>query len=735
MSSELLPVWAETGTSVPPDSTKRSVGWTLGEKPPYEYMNWWMKEVSLRVNTILREGPAPWSATTTYQVNALVSRNGIIYRALAINANSAPPSANWLTVTQNATALTSGTVDRARLPTTLNPSTFQGTAATGLTVERTGSAINAVQEFRTSAGSVFAGMAALDLFVVGPSEALSAGGNRRLTVNTQNGNISWSGVASGVGSGITGLDAGNLGSGTVPPARISGSYSMAGLSLSGDLTLSGGNVEGFGRALAIPGGPSTDPSYGFSGVGAGAGLHMLAPGTRLDLNFASAPRLTVTASAVSVANGAVFTGSGSGLTNLPAASLTGTIANARLSGSYSFDNLTLSGQVTAATGQISRIEGASGSADSPTLGFLGTPGLGIFRTGSSVGFSAAGIRTGYIGSTGMTLNVGNYTGDGSGLTDLNATRLTTGTVPDERLPAVQSPKNFRGQVGVVVHRNDNTINSTMEFRTTSGSIFIGQGNAGLFQVGASSGLSAGGADAFSVAVGNGDISWRGAASGNGSGITGLNASALASGSVPNARMSGSYSFDGLSLAATLSVTGLATFVGGLRLPSGSADSPSAFFSSSAGTGIYRPNADVFGISAGGLGRLHVSPTAVSVQSGASFTGSGSGLTELNASRLDAGTLPVERMSTSAAARDWVGARTSDLAPNAIGSYTYAWRNSGFEYGDTVAGSSLNPGGVVQSSGAADLRRDSGVALPGTWRACGYSSSGSNGHSSLFRRIA
>ena len=46
----------------------------------------------------------------------------------------------------------------------------------------------------------------------------------------------------------------------------------------------------------------------------------------------------------------LFAGSGASLTSIPATSLTGTINNARLSGDYSFNNLTLSGGLTVAAG-------------------------------------------------------------------------------------------------------------------------------------------------------------------------------------------------------------------------------------------------------------------------------------------------------------------------------------------------------------------------------------------------
>lgn len=733
MSSELLPVWAQTGTAVAPDSTKRSVGWTLGEKPPYEYMNWWMKEVTLRTNTILSQGPAPWAAGTTYQVNALVSRNGLIFRATAANANSAPPSANWLQVTQSATSITSGTLDRARLPAAMNPTTFQGTSTPLLTTNRTDTTINSLVEFRTTAGSVFAGQGAAGIFSVGAISNLNTVGNRRFSVDTATGNISWSGTAVGDGSTITNLNAANIQQGVLPAARLSGNYAFGRLGLSGSLTMAGGTISGFDRSVANVGGSSSDPTYGFNGTGVGAGLHMLSTGTYLDLVYANAPRLRISSSTVEVATGAMFSGNGGGLTNIAAASLTGTIANARLAGDYSFANLSLSGQISATLAQINRYEGASGSASNPTYGWLGAAGLGIYRNGGNIAFATGGTLGLQVSNNQVAVTGGRaFTGDGSGLTLLDAGAVTTGTLSDNRLPENQSYKNFRGSgVQATFERTSNSVNSAVEFRTTGGSVYAGYSSSGRFGIGASGNLS--GTSVFSVDVSNGNVYWNGSATGNGGGITNLNASNLASGTLPSGRLSGTYSFSNLNLTGDL--TASYVYAPRVESASGSAENPGHGFIGVTGIGMFRSGTALY-LAQNGNAAISIGSAQINAGSGRIWGGNGSNLTDLNASELDSGTVPIDRFPVTSAARNWILDLNSGLTPGAVGTYAFLCCNNNVSWNKVVSGADLFPGGVAQSSGAADVRRDSSVTLGGQWRCLGFSdSSSANRNVSLFVRIS
>ncbi|PZQ49767.1 MAG: hypothetical protein DI556_09865 [Rhodovulum sulfidophilum] len=719
MSTDLLPVWGATGTKIQPDPTKVAVGWTLGEKPPYEYMNWWQAVVTDRMNSILQEGPAPWSATTSYALGALVSRGGIIYRATTPNTNSAPPSANWLAVTQDASSIIQGTLNKARLPSALNPTYFQG-ASPQVILQRTDNTVNAVAEFRTTTGSVFAGQGNVGIFAVGVTGVLSTVANVRFSVDTASGNIAWTGIASGKGGGITELNASALAAGTVPPARISGAYSMSGLTLSGasNLTMTGGDIVGPRRVLPNIGG--TTPSHSFAGA-EGAGMHVYSTLQALDLWFDSLPRLRVGAGAVSVANGAVFTGSGAGLTSVPAASLTGILPNARLDGDYGFGGLTLTGALTASQVDGQQVRVAAGSLINPGLGFLGQTGLGINRSGEAMRFVAGQENVAEVIAAGIrVLGSKGFIGDGSGLTKLDAGAIATGKLADGRLPDVMSPKEFAvsGANAAAVFSRGSGVNIGVTFKGTSGEVVIGQGASGVFAVASVvGGLSS--SPVFYAAPGTG-IGWTGTAAGNGSQITALNADNLGAGTVPNARMSGAYSFGALTLSGNLSAA--VADVGRVIVNSGSAAAPAIGWPGYDGVlGIYRSGSAIV-LMGGGSPSLSIGATSVSIGAGVVLNGNGSGLTGLEASNVATGFLNAARLPLTNAARDWVGDRIAAIPVGAVGSTCFLGRNSGqtISQGDIIDGAQLHYSSVFQGGGAADVQgiEDTSARPSGQWKALG-----------------
>ncbi len=116
------------------------------------------------------------------------------------------------------------------------------------------------------------------------------------------------GSFAGDGLGLTGLNAGALASGTVPSARLSGTYSNA-------VTFNNGANSFTGNGA------------GLTNLNAGALASGTVPGARLSGTYSSA---------VTFSNGTnSFTGNGAGLTNLNASALaSGTVPGARLSGTY-----------------------------------------------------------------------------------------------------------------------------------------------------------------------------------------------------------------------------------------------------------------------------------------------------------------------------------------------------------------------------------------------------------------
>lgn len=432
----LLPEWADTGVKLTPDSTKISVGWTIGEKPPAEYMNWWQALFTDTINTMLLTGASQWDATTTYPINAIVSRNGIVYRALVENTNSAPPSGNWLAVTQNATSLTTGTVSKDRLPGTLNQHEIQGTGAVGLDVERTSSATNSVISATTTAGSIYFGMASANLFAVGNTVDLNGAG-WKFRVNVSNGNLSWAGVASGAhggdGSALTNLSAASIATGTLNDARLPAT--MSGKNFNSGITFTGG-----------VGATTFDMSNGIVLHASGYGFGVTSG--QLNINHSSNTAETkfyygTTLGGTIGQNG--FAGGGAGLTNLNAGELvSGTLPNARLSGSYSFANLTLSGTISAADTSFDKMGVNSGTASLPSIYRNGDTDTGIHFPGANVIAVSAGGDARLRVSTGAitAVNGAVFTGDGAGLTNTDAGALSSGTIAVARLPSTNGARDW-----------------------------------------------------------------------------------------------------------------------------------------------------------------------------------------------------------------------------------------------------------------------------------------------------
>jgi hypothetical protein len=187
------------------------------------------------------------------------------------------------------------------------------------------------------------------------------------------------GSFAGDGLGLTGLNAGALASGTVPSARLSGTYS---------------NAVAFNNAADS----FTGNAAGLTNLNAGALATGTVPGARLSGTYSSA---------LTFNNGAnTFTGNGAGLTNLNAGALTsGTVPGARLSGTYSgavtFNNAANSFTGNGA-GLTSLNAGALSSGTVPSAQLTGT-------YSNALAFNNAGNR---------------FIGDGSGLTSAGLVRTT-----------------------------------------------------------------------------------------------------------------------------------------------------------------------------------------------------------------------------------------------------------------------------------------------------------------------
>jgi hypothetical protein len=159
-------------------------------------------------------------------------------------------------------------------------------------------------------------------------------------------------------------------------------------------------------------------------------------------------------------------------------------------------------------------------------------------------------------------------------------------------------------------------------------------------------------------------------------VTALNASNLNAGTLPDARIAGSYT--GMT---NLTGTGTVDFAKFAGLATDTAAAPSFTFTGDTTTGVFRPTTSQVGITTAGVVRLTVSTTAITSTlnvAAPSFSGSGASLTSLNAGNISTGTLPITRGGTGAvtgvAALVSLGAQTSATGSEIISAGTTAQRD-------------------------------------------------------------
>lgn len=299
------------------------------------------------------------------------------------------------------------------------------------------------------------------------------------------------------GATITALDASNISSGTLADARLSanvgllsGSQTFTGLKdFSSGLTVSAGNLDVTGDVDA------SGTITGANIVGSGTGITALnasnvASGTladgRLSTNvallnggqtfsaltsFSAGVSVTGAVNATGAISGATISGDGSALTSLNASNISsGTVADGRLSsnvalltgtqtftGAKSFSSgltvtggnlgvssgdITASGTITGATivgsgSGITALNATNISSGTLADGRL-SANVALLNGGqtfsSLTGFGAGLSVTGAVNASGGIAGA-TISGDGSALTSLNATNISSGTLADGRLSA------------------------------------------------------------------------------------------------------------------------------------------------------------------------------------------------------------------------------------------------------------------------------------------------------------
>ena len=194
---------------------------------------------------------------------------------------------------------------------------------------------------------------------------------------------------------------------------------------------------------------------------------------------------------------------------LDAANLTGILHNDRLSGNYSFTGLNLSGGKLNVTG-FSSTSGSTVNVFSATPDDYGTGKslFGIYKVASDPRYYQISIWDGSSTTGIIEISAGTFMHNGNNVlttsSSISAANLT-GTIASDRISG-----SYTGIVGTGA--------------LNAGSITSGFGNINI------------GTATFT---------------GNGSGLTSLNASNLSSGTIPNARMAGGYNFTSLGLSSSL----------------------------------------------------------------------------------------------------------------------------------------------------------------------------------------
>jgi len=370
------------------------------------------------------------------------------------------------------------------------------------------------------------------------------------TGNISGGNVSGTTGAftnvSGNGVALTGINASNIASGTLAAARLSGSYTI--------------NIAGAATTAATV---TTAAQPNITSVGT---LTSLAVSGNVTTGNVSGTTVSGTTGAFTNVSG-----NGSALTAINASNIsTGTLAQARLANAavtLGSTTLTLGATVTTVAGLssvtsttfVGALTGAATTAATVTT--AAQPNITSVGTLTSLAVSG-NVTTGNVSGTTVSGTTGAFTnvsGNGSALTAINASNISTGTLAQARLA------NAAVTLGSTTLTLGATVTTVAGLSSVTSTTFVGAltgaaTTAATVTTAAQPNITSVGTLTSLAVSGNvttGNVSGTTGAftnvSGNGSALTGINASNIASGTLAAARLSGSYTIN-IAGAATTAAT-------------------------------------------------------------------------------------------------------------------------------------------------------------------------------------
>jgi trimeric autotransporter adhesin len=451
---------------------------------------------------------------------------------------------------------------------------------------------------------------------------------------------------SGDGSAITGINASSISSGTIANARTTAdSANGASTIVSRD---SGGNFSANTITANVAGSGAGLTNINASNITSGTIGNAYT--TANSSNGASTIVLRDAGGAFAAGSitGTLFTGNGSAITNINASAITtGTLDNARTNATSANGASTLvvrdangsfaGNVITGTTGTFTNISGNGTSLTSINASNITSGTLDNARTTAS---SANGANTivlrdasGDFSVDGITANW--FTGNGANLSAINASNISSGTLGTARVSG-----SYTGITGV-------------------GTLTAGTWNANVIANVYTTANSANGASTIVARDANGNFTANivtATFAGNAASITDINASNITSGTISNARTTAASANGASTIVARDSNGSFAANVitgttGTFTNVSGNGIALTAINASNVTSGTL-DNARTTAASANGASTIVQRGSSGEFTAGAitasSFTGSGTGISAINASNISSGTIDNARTTAASA---------------------------------------------------------------------------------------